>query len=490
MKRINKTDIIIFAIIFIITCIIFIPFLQGHYATDTYNIANIGYKEYAIEWSLKDGRIFMCIIGLIASKINMPIKLYVFITLFLALVISNISVIILSKIIKKYKEPKKNIQKIIVIVISYITIFNFMYLEDMYFVESIVMASSILLFMISAYILTEKNKQYILKSLILNIIGIMCYQGTIGMFFSFTILFTILKNKNNVKQIIIDLIKCGVIALVAVLLNIIAVKIIGNILKIKQTRLSKISKIFSNIEGIIATLPTILQKTCNLFPKNAFIIFLDIITIIVIIYQIKDIKKANNLIYKYVTIMVIAILGSCVTYLLSPTSFFTGRLRNPIGSLIGMIFIFLYVETNLFEKKKILSIITYLTLISYIALNFGNYENIMFQHKKINELEKLQVSEIDNKINEYEKNTGIKVTKIVKVPRKKTSSQNKGANDITRNALKTRWAVDGVINFYTERNLENIDATEEKIKYYFKNYDYEREYKCIDDTLYINVYVF
>ena len=38
----NKMNIIIFIIILIITCIIFIPFLIGHYATDTYNIYNLG----------------------------------------------------------------------------------------------------------------------------------------------------------------------------------------------------------------------------------------------------------------------------------------------------------------------------------------------------------------------------------------------------------------------------------------------------------------
>ena len=48
-----------FIIILMITCTIYAPLLMGHYATDTYNIINVGYTRYAIEWSLKDGRIFM-----------------------------------------------------------------------------------------------------------------------------------------------------------------------------------------------------------------------------------------------------------------------------------------------------------------------------------------------------------------------------------------------------------------------------------------------
>ena len=155
----NKTNILEFVIILAITLIIFIPFLTGHYATDTYNIANIGYKNYAINWSLNDGRIFMAIIGLIADKINISIEAYVFVTLISALIISCISVCVLKKVIEKYKKPKNILQNIILVIISYVTIFNFMYLEDMYFVESVVMATSVLLYEIAADILRSEERR-------------------------------------------------------------------------------------------------------------------------------------------------------------------------------------------------------------------------------------------------------------------------------------------------------------------------------------------
>lgn len=483
----NKKQLIIFVITFIVTCIIFIPFLIGHYATDSYNIANIGYEEYAIKWSLKDGRIFMCLICLIAGKLNISIEVFIFITLFIALIISNITVSFLIKVIKKYKKPQNIIQEIILIVISYITVFNFMYLEDMYFAESIVMSIALLLFTISADILVEKNKKYIVKSLIFNIIGIMCYQGTIGMFFAFVTLFTILKNKNKIKQIIIDIIKSGILALIAILINMITVKIVGNIINIEQTRIGQFSDIFNNIKVIISTLPTILQETCNLFPKNMLIIFIILLTFVIITYTYKN-REKNNIIYKYLAIIFMLIASGCIVYVLTLSSFYTGRLRNSIGALIGVLFIFLYVETNIFEKKEKLNIVTYLLLITFTIINIFNYENIMLQHKKVNNLEKVQVKEIEEYINEYEENTGIQVTKITKIPQKTRYEKNE--NDITRNALRTNWAADGVINFYIKRDLETVNLTKEQAIYYFENYDSEREYQCIDDTLYINVYVF
>ena len=46
MNKITKENKKDFIILFIITCIIFLPFLTGHYATDTYNVANVGYNKY------------------------------------------------------------------------------------------------------------------------------------------------------------------------------------------------------------------------------------------------------------------------------------------------------------------------------------------------------------------------------------------------------------------------------------------------------------
>lgn len=492
MKKTNKRNIITFTIIFIITCIIFIPFLVGHYATDTYNITNIGYKEYAIKWSLKDGRVFMTIIALLANVVSMPIEAYTFITLFIALIISNISVITLKNIIEKYKKPQNWIQEATLTTISYITIFNFMYLENMYFVESIAMAISVLLFMISANIIVEKNRNYIVKSLMLTILGVLCYQGTIGMIFAFTMLFTILKNKNNAKQMLFDLIKCGVIALIAVFINIIVVKIVGNCLNIKQNRLGKSSNILNNINRIIITLPYILKSTCNLFPKNMFLIFLSILTIILVIYHERYSEEKDCILYKYILIITMAIAASCITYILTLTSFYTGRLRNSLGALIGIIFIFLFVETSIFEKDakaKVLKVSTYIILIFFVLTNIINYEYIMLKHRSVNMIEKQQAQEIGEYIKRYERDTGINVTKIIKLP-PANIVYGEDENDITRNALKTNWAVDGVINFYTKKNLETVNLTEENAKKYKENGNNQLEYQCIDDVFYIKIYCF
>ena len=196
MKKINKKDIIIFISTFIITSIIFIPFLTGHYATDTYNIINRGYEEYAIKYSLNDGRPVMCLISLIAEKINMPIQAYIIILTAIALFVSCISVIKLKNIILKFIEKNDKKIEYIILAISYIIIFNFAYLENLQFAECAVMSVSILLDIIVAQTIVEKNKNYMLKSILITIISILFYQGTINWLITITFFLSIFKEKN------------------------------------------------------------------------------------------------------------------------------------------------------------------------------------------------------------------------------------------------------------------------------------------------------
>ena len=92
MKK-RKQDIIIGIIIFLLGIIMYINWVTMHYASDTYNIMNVGYEQYALRWSLKDGRLFMAIITYIASKVNMPINLFVIGNLIVGIFISCLCVI-------------------------------------------------------------------------------------------------------------------------------------------------------------------------------------------------------------------------------------------------------------------------------------------------------------------------------------------------------------------------------------------------------------
>ena len=101
MKKRTK-NLILFFILFVISGAVFWNYISMHYATDTYNIMNIGYEKYAINNSLSDGRIFMFFIGMFANAINMPINVYVIGLTVIALIVSCICVIVLKDMMLKH----------------------------------------------------------------------------------------------------------------------------------------------------------------------------------------------------------------------------------------------------------------------------------------------------------------------------------------------------------------------------------------------------
>ena len=219
-----KKDIITFIIIFAIASITLIGFFPMHYATDTYNIINIGYKEYMMNNSLKDGRIVMGILVFIANAFNMTIEIWIPILLILAIIISCISVIILKNTILSYKFEKNKWVELIVLLISYCTTFNFMYLENLYFAECAVMALSIFEYMLSA-----KNivKRHYVKAILWAILGIISYQGTIGTIAAMALIFTFLENTGKekaIKHIILDMAKTILIMLFVAVMELLIIK--------------------------------------------------------------------------------------------------------------------------------------------------------------------------------------------------------------------------------------------------------------------------
>lgn len=456
----------------------YINWVTMHYASDTYNIMNVGYEQYALRWSLKDGRLFMAIITYIASKVNIPINLFVIGNLIVGIFISCLCVIKIKNIVLENKE--KNLKDtIIVTAIAFFTIFNFMYIENMYFVESSVMAISLLCFIYSANNLVEKNK--IILPTILAIIGITAYQGTIGFLMAFTFLITLIKDKKDTKTIIIDFLKATAITVIAIIFNMLLVKVIGNITGQVQNRVGSVSQIFSNIIYIIHNYLTILKDSCGLFPKYLFLIFIAIIFIISIIYDIKN--KTNNTI-KIFFITVITIASGFLVSVGTLSSFYTGRLRFCIGAVIGFLLIYMFVKM----KNKNMKIILTTMIIIYGIANIWDCLYITNEHKQVNKYEKQEVEEIQ----EYIENKEVNKIAILVIKGKSNKTYFEEINSqsvITYNALRCDWAAEGLVNFYIENNLQRINLTKEQLEKYSKIKD-DKGYEIVDDILVLETYMY
>ena len=486
----KKRNLIIYLILILITIIMCFPYLTEHYSSDDYTIIGYGYYKYGIEKFLNDGRVFSSVITLLAGYWNLPIKVFIQGLFYIGILISCLCVIKIKNIITKIK-PEKNLKEtVLVLGISYCIIFNFMYLENMYFAEIPIMALGILLFIKSSEKLVESKY---LKSLAYLIIGELCYQGTINFFITFTFLLLIIKNKGINKEVIKKVIISGLFCLISVGINLIQIKICGKIFGLEQIRLGGIQKIPANITYIMLHIGDLLTNTCNFFPKYVFLIFLLILYTTTFIYDLVKIKEYSNS-FNLLLISIVAIFSSVAINIVSLSSFGLGRMVFSIGALIGLIFMYLYCSTNIFGESKIFKYFLLFALSIYIVMNFLNYTLQMYCNKKANEMDKEEALQVNEYILEYEKNNNIEVKNIAFTYDKNITWNYNLFFDTsyTSRALMIWWCNIDALNYYTGRKLETVQMDKNIYYAYFKGKDWDKldkeQFVFKGDTVFYCVY--
>ena len=85
----KKKNFLIFAILFLITNLIFLPWLvKGHMSTDSYKIFDMGYQEYNKHFFLLDGRFMSAGLTYLMDIFHVPIAIYSSISLEIAILVS------------------------------------------------------------------------------------------------------------------------------------------------------------------------------------------------------------------------------------------------------------------------------------------------------------------------------------------------------------------------------------------------------------------
>lgn len=503
MKKIQKKDIILFIILFIISSIIYWNYITMHYATDTYNIMNIGYIEYAINNSLNDGRLFMFVIGLFAESVQLPINVYVIATVILAIGLSCITVIILKNMIINIKPLEGKLYKIIPILISYITIFNFMYVENLYFVEATMMALSILLYTMASKTLIEKKEGYIKRGIIYVVLATFSYQGTIGFYILLTFVLLLIRYKSDYKKIVKEFFMAGITAVIAFLANLALIQLSNSLLGIKQQRLNGIQNLKETIVFVAQNfyqmvLSIILIESCWLFPKYYCVLIIAGILLISFIY--KTWKKEHRICTNEIAIILLTLFLCFIMCVVSISSYDTGRIHYPMGALIGILFLYLYCDTSIMEKEELSKYGILFLLFIYIIATINNTILLLNQHKRVNELEKEQCKNLEKYIKNYEEENNIQVTKARYF--KFSNMKEYGFFDEINNrsvlcydGVACTWSSIGTINFYTKRGFRNAqmnpilhpDIWQEYVS--LRKSGFEGNFVCIGDTLYYLAYI-
>lgn len=361
----DKKNITWFIIILLISLLIFFPWLLGHLGGDDYKIAEMEYNNYIKQYSLNDGRIFCALLLYIYGLLKLPIEVSATISLVLAIIICSISVVYLKNVIEEYKSCKNLTQEIILTLICFFTIFNFMQIDALYYIEAPLIEMGILICLITANLVSKNEKGKLIKALLWTILGVFCYQGTIVIFIALTFLFSIFNSKNSIKRIILNIIETVSLIGIAYLANKMFISIYGNIMGLSQNRISiSIESIIHNIKIIIKYIDKLLLYNYSYFSTGIFLFLLFMLSILVLVYLYIT-KKKDTLIFKLITIFAVFVICNEIFPIITLSSFGAGRLNVLIGMIIGSLYSYIYIESDMLINKSIIKYISVLLLIVY-----------------------------------------------------------------------------------------------------------------------------
>lgn len=406
MKKFLKENVTYFLIIFIFSVIMCNGFIRMHYTTDTYKIADEGYMNYAENWSLKDGRVFMYGFLSICNSANLHIETVNYIFTTLGLAISCIAVVLIKNMVLNLKDEETTIfSKIIVTIMSYFVIFNFMYIEAIYFLEIIIISMSILLYTLAVKCIIENKKMYFLKALIYTILGIFCYQGTITFFIVLGVAMILMKNRKISVNFFKEGFSIGIITILALGLDILGVKLICKYLELSQTRFGRKS-IIQNFNSILENLDVVLINSCGLLRKYWYIGIVGSTFLLNIIYLINTNEKIISCLIRFLLLTACTIIGPFGVFLATSSSIDCGRMYIILGGLPSLMFIFSFVNSENCDEKSTFKKVLVGLLMIWAVINICTYFIRINESRQKNELE----AEYCDKLVRYFQERGIEPT--------------------------------------------------------------------------------
>ena len=286
----QKKNIMLFIISVILSVIVLCFFVTGYYSVDTYRIHSQGYIDYATKDAyIRDGRLFSALIFVLIGLINPEMIIVYIINIIVAIMILSVCVIQIYHLIERYKKLESIKSRIIAFMLSYTYIFNFLIVDVLKFIDSFVIATSILLFIIAIkkIIIEKKNK----IGFLLTILGVICYQGTIPIYIATAILITLLENKKINKEYFKRIMPCAISIFIAALISVAIVNLVPIITQMEMT--GRITGVDPKkcIQANLINMNRILFYSFYMFPSYAWI---GISLFIIGISSVIGIKKKGN----------------------------------------------------------------------------------------------------------------------------------------------------------------------------------------------------
>ena len=475
-------------VITLIVLVFFGMFVKMDFATDTYNVF-MNLNMTIITHFASCGRFITAGLLFIVYKLKIGNEVTYIASYIISILAMTLSVYKLSNLIKK--EVKTTIVPIVLSLICILNIFSielFMYLEKGVIVASILFCVMAVEKIVKYF--EEKNKKELLLAILFMLIAVTCYQGTVALFIAISLIY-VCKHSKKIKEFIINNIIVAFCYGIPAIINLVTARVFFVNQRVGGEIILK-----DSIIKVIAGTKNMLIQTYLLFPKYMYLASFILVAILIVILAVKkekNIKLVAKHIFNIIYIVCGILLATIFPQLLQNTEsiWFVARSTYAGASILGILLIYLFYNFDLKEgiKKAII-----ICSIIFMVIQLRYFYKVEIDHYILNYNDKIIAKQIGSIIDEYEKNSGIKVNKICTYEDATISYTYPnvlGTGDINITAFFPSWSRVELIEFYTDRRFERVEKNE-KIEEDFSKKDwkyFEQEQIIFDeDTVHICVF--
>lgn len=462
-----------------------------NFATDTYATFMHG-DRVAKDMLMRNGRAIIGIFYWLWQKINISNELFYYLSYCIAIINIFFAVSLTEKEYSIF-IPNKHIS----VLASFTVICNIFIIEYMMFIEKGMFMFAILLNVFAfinfvRYLQTNENK-YIRYSLAFMIFAVFTYQGTVPLFIilSFPMLKKYSKNityyiKSGLVVILIYMIPC--------MLNFLWLKTIGG---------SRVSGngdrlLMEQIEYIVRGLTSANVKMYSIIPPYVYIFFVFIVIVLSVmkIIRVKDKSEKTIQLFNIFCICIFTLVVPIASIIIS-SGWFAPRVIYPMASLLGILVINYFVNIQSTEATEKTITNAFLGMIGLIILlQYFGFNRIYIDKYICNYCDKVRYESLGALIDEYEKESGCVIEKIVFyndaiITPNQYSDLYYTGGDLVVSAFVTSWSDLNALNYYLKSNYSKGEK-DDSIELYFYSHDwsnYTEEQIIFDgDTLHYCVY--
>ena len=468
-----------------ITFIFFGMLIKMEFAADSYATLTFSLRELIGQFAPL-GRFVLVIAFGITKILELKSETTYLLSYILAIVCMGISLYKLYNLIKP--DVQSNIAKKItpiLIILNAFSIELFLYIEKGIMVFAVLM--SILAVCDIKKWLETKQKKYLITTFIFMLLANFSYQGVVGIFVAISLVY-ILKYSKNIKQFIVNNVVVALSYGIPAIIDYALIKILYSSGRVSGSIIlsESIQKVFTNTQEMITS-------TYGILPEYFLMTFI-ILAILLLIYEIIkqkiDIKNKVIDILKVVYIIAGVIFATVAPQLMQNTNsiWFVARSTYTYAALFGILVLYMFMNYKINKEVKYVTVILSMVL---LIVQFYRFNVVETDRYKVNAIDYEITRKIVNQIDEYEKETGNKITKLAVYGDKSlefTYSGRFATGDINLKAYYKDWSINAIIQYYYGRDLKLIEP-DTNIEENFKQKDwttFENEQIILKgDTLHI-----